>query len=134
MNEKKVTVKLDVKAKNTKRKANFAVKALKRQIFKHFKTNNFVIGNDINNLIWGKGKKNAPVNIELLGINKKDKLYLFLPNSEAHKEFLKEQKKSEEKKSKDKKQAKTDVKKAEKATVEKDTKKKTSEKKKWMWD
>jgi len=128
MNEKTVRVGIDVKAKNTKRKATFAIRELKRQVFKHFRSNDFVLDNELNSYFWKEGKSNAPSKVSITGVEDKDKLYVFLEGSEAYKAFKKSKEKPKDKKAAkktDKKEvtAKKEVKTEVKAETKKETKK-----------
>jgi len=82
MQEKKVTIGIDVKGKNFNHKARHAISDLKRGIQKHFRSTNFAISPAINELIYGKGRSNTPSKVSIVGVEKDAKVFLFLDTPE----------------------------------------------------
>jgi ribosomal protein L31E len=123
MNKKEITVKIDVKVKNSKRKATFAIRELKRQIKKHFRTEDFLLDNELNNFFWKEGKKQAPSKVSVVGVKEKNKLLVFLADSKSLKDYEAKKKAEKEKKAKKAKQEKEKKEKKEEKPKKEDEKK-----------
>jgi ribosomal protein L31E len=123
MSEKKVIIGIDVKLKNSKYKASYAMKEFRNQIVKHFRNKDCIIDADLNSFFWQAGKKNAPTKVPVVSVEENDKVYLFLEGSEGYKHF-KNKGKEETKKDKKKAEKKTTEEKAEAVVEEKVEKKK----------
>jgi ribosomal protein L31E len=111
MAEKKITVGIDVKSKNKRKKAKSAITELRRQANKHFRKES-VIDNDLNNYFFKEGKTNSPSKVSIVGITKGSKVLVFLDGSESYKKYIKD--KEDAKKTKESKKAKKDEKPKEK--------------------
>ncbi|MBR9679026.1 MAG: hypothetical protein GON13_02055 [Nanoarchaeota archaeon] len=95
------------------KRSNKAIKALKDYVKKHYRTDNLVIGKDLNELIWSRGNKNPPSKIKVVAVKADDKVSLYLE------ENYKEEKKVEKKVEKVKGEVVKDVKKVEEKVEEK---------------
>ncbi len=82
MQEKKVTVGIDVRGKNFKHKAKHGMTELRRQILKHFRSNDYVISKNLNEYFFAKGRANVPTKVSIIGVEKNKKLYIFLDSPE----------------------------------------------------
>lgn len=112
MQEKKITVGIDVKGKNFKHKAKHGMTEFRRQILKHFRTNDYVISKVLNEHFFAKGRANVPSKVSIIGVEKNKKLYIFLDSPEDIKNIEKLVEKKVEKKIEEKsKEEKVDAKK-----------------------
>lgn len=87
MEQKTIKLGIDVKSKNHKFKAVYAIRELRRQIQKHFKGVNFRIDNSLNEYFWKEGKTDNPTKVEITTVKEGNELTAFLagsPNLEAH--------------------------------------------------
>lgn len=98
MEQKNIKLGIDVKSKNHKFKAVYAIRELRRQIQKHFKNVNFRIDNSLNEYFWNEGKTDAPTKVEITAVKDGSKLIAFLANSDNLNAYLnkgKEEKKAD---------------------------------------
>ncbi len=115
MNTKTIKVGFNVLGKNRKRRATFAMRALKREMLKHLRTTDYALDNSVNNFIWARGKAESPTKVEVTIVGDKS-LRVFLADSKELKDFLE---KGEEKKEV-KKETKPDKKEEPKKEVKKE--------------
>jgi len=120
MNTKNLKVGFSVEGKNRKRRATYAVRALKKQMEKHLRTTDYVLDNSVNDFIWAKGKAESPNQVELTVVGE-TKPRVFLANSKALKDYLEKGKEKKEAKKEEKKEAPKEEPKKE--TKPKETKK-----------
>lgn len=112
MQEKKITVGIDVRGKNFKHKAKHGMTEFKRQILKHFRTEDYVISKALNEHFFAKGRANVPSKVSIIGVEKNKKFYIFLDSPEDIKNIEKLADKKVEKKPEEKlKEEKVDAKK-----------------------
>lgn len=104
MNIRNLKVGLSIEGKNRRRRATYAIRALRREIEKHLRTTNYVFDNSVNDFIWARGKAESPTQIELTIAGDK-KLRIFLANSEPLKDYLEKAKEKNEAKKEEKKEA-----------------------------
>jgi ribosomal protein L31E len=129
MQEKKVIVGIDVRGKNFKHKAKHGMTELRRQILKHFRSNDYVISKNLNEYFFAKGRANVPTKVSIIGVEKNKKLYIFLDSPEDVKNIEKlNEKKVEAKKEVKKEEPKTEEVKEPKETKEKVVKESKSKK------
>jgi ribosomal protein L31E len=104
MNTKNIKVGFSVEGKNRKRRATYAIRALRKQMEKHLRTTDYVFDNSVNDFIWAKGKAESPNQIELTIVGD-TKPRVFLADSKALKEYLEKGKEKKEAKKEEKKEA-----------------------------
>jgi ribosomal protein L31E len=124
MQEKKITVGIDVKGKNFKHKAKHGMTEFRRQILKHFRTNDYVISKALNEHFFAKGRANVPSKVSIIGVEKNKKFYIFLDSPEDIKNIEKLADKKVEKKIEEKPEVKKEDKLEKKVKEDKPKEKK----------
>lgn len=124
MQEKKITVGIDVKGKNFKHKAKHGMTEFRRQILKHFRTNDYVISKALNEHFFAKGRANVPSKVSIIGVEKNKKFYIFLDSPEDIKNIEKLADKKVEKKTEEKPEVKKEDKLEKKVKEDKPKEKK----------
>ncbi len=85
------------------KRAKKAVTALREFLIRHMKSENIIIGKDVNEYIWDKGIENPPHHVKIIAKKEDDKVFVSLADKKESKAEKEKKEKLEKKREKTKK-------------------------------